>query len=132
ESSDSKDSLMYPSIRKLPLLGVKYADLYRRTKIQETVFELLTQQYELAKVQEAKEIPSVKVLDPALRPTKRSFPPIGTIIVVGTAFGLFAAMAWVFADYHWESIETNDPRKMFALEVFSTLKRDAARVFRKR
>ena len=56
---------MFPSIRRLPLLGVTYADLYQRTKIQETVYELLTQQYELAKVQEAKEIPSVKVLDPA-------------------------------------------------------------------
>src|SRR5580700_1242907 len=52
------DNSLYPSIRKLPLLGVTYADLYRRTKIEETVYELLTQQYELAKVQEAKEIPS--------------------------------------------------------------------------
>ena len=40
-----------------------YADLFLQTKIQATVFELLTQQYETAKVQEAKEIPSVKVLD---------------------------------------------------------------------
>ncbi len=63
----ANDKSMYPSIRRLPLLGVTYADLYRQTKIQETVYELLTQQYELAKVQEAKEIPSVKVLDPADR-----------------------------------------------------------------
>ena len=55
----------FPTMRNLPLLGAKYADYYRRTKIQETVFELLTEQYELAKVQEAKETPSVKVLDPA-------------------------------------------------------------------
>src|SRR6266566_2528782 len=47
-------SLPYPTIRSLPLLGAKYADYYRRAKIQETVFELLTEQYELAKVQEAK------------------------------------------------------------------------------
>ena len=51
------DSL-YPSIRKLPLLGVTYADLYRKTRVQEAVFETLTQEYELAKVQEAKEIPT--------------------------------------------------------------------------
>jgi len=31
------------------LLGAKYADHYRRAKIQETVYELLTEQYELAK-----------------------------------------------------------------------------------
>ena len=44
-ASQGADSL-YPSIRKLPLLGVTYADLYRRTKIQETVFELLTRSEE--------------------------------------------------------------------------------------
>ena len=47
----------YPTIRSLPLLGAKYSDYYRRAKIQETVFELLTEQYELAKIQEAKETP---------------------------------------------------------------------------
>src|SRR5208283_5859115 len=49
--SSKSDPSLYPSIRQLPLLGVTYADLYRQTKIEETVFELLTQQYELAKVQ---------------------------------------------------------------------------------
>jgi capsule polysaccharide export protein KpsE/RkpR len=44
---ESEHSL-YPSIRKLPLLGVTYSDLYRQTKIQEAVYELLTQQYEMA------------------------------------------------------------------------------------
>jgi len=53
---------IYPSIRKLPLLGVSYADLYRNAKLQEAIFETLTQGYELAKVQEAKESPSVKVI----------------------------------------------------------------------
>ncbi len=48
---------MYPSIRQLPLLGVEWADLYRKMKIQETVYELLNQQYELTRIQEAKEIP---------------------------------------------------------------------------
>jgi hypothetical protein len=43
---------LYPSIRRLPLLGVQWADLYRRMKIQETVYELLNQQYELARIQE--------------------------------------------------------------------------------
>ena len=61
----------YPSVKNLPFLGVKWADLYRQTKIRETVVELLTQQYEMARIQEAKEIPSVKVLDPASTPEKR-------------------------------------------------------------
>jgi hypothetical protein len=51
ENAASPDNAVYPSIRKLPLLGVTYADLFRHTKVEETVFETLTQQYELAKVQ---------------------------------------------------------------------------------
>ena len=48
-SSQPGDSL-YPSIRKLPLLGVQFADLYRDAKIQEAVLESLTKEYEMAKV----------------------------------------------------------------------------------
>ena len=116
------ENSLYPSIRKLPLLGVTYADLYRQTKIQETVYELLTQQYELAKVQEAKEIPTVKVLDPAIVPTKKSFPPRVDIIVLGTALGLVVTMVWLVARTRWDAVEASDPRKIFATEVFTTMK----------
>jgi len=112
---------MYPSIRKLPLLGVTYADLYRKTKIQEAVLETLTKQYEMAKVQEVKEIPTVKVLDAAHVPDKRSFPPRLLIVFLGTTFALAAATAWVFAKTRWDETEVSDERKVFAQEVFATL-----------
>src|SRR5579872_1064973 len=54
---------LYPPLRQLPRLAVPYADLYRTVKVQETVFELLTQQYEIARIQEAKDIPVVSVID---------------------------------------------------------------------
>ncbi len=112
---------LYPSIRKLPLLGVTYADLYRETKIQETVYQLLTQQYELAKVQEAKEIPTVKVLDVAMVPTKKSFPPRTVIVVLGTMLGITLAMVWIVGKTRWSVVEASDPRKVLAMEVFTTL-----------
>jgi len=117
----SQNSL-YPSIRKLPLLGVAYSDLYRQTKIQETVYELLTQQYELAKVQEAKEIPTVKVLDQAMVPTKKSFPPRTLIVVLGTMLGITLMMTWIVGKAQWERVGTSDPRRVFATEVFTTLR----------
>lgn len=120
QSDLESDNSLYPSIRKLPLLGVTYADLYRQTKIQETVYELLTQQYELAKVQEAKEIPTVKVLDQALVPTKKSFPPRTVIVALGTMLGLTLAMTWIAGKTRWEAVDANDPRKAFAVEVFTT------------
>lgn len=118
-SSQSGDS-MYPSIRKLPLLGVTFADLYRRTKIQEAVLETLTKEYEMAKVQEVKEIPTVKVLDVAHIPDKRSFPPRLLVMFLGTAFSLAIATTWIFGKTVWDETDASDARKVFAQEVFST------------
>ena len=112
---------MYPSIRKLPILGVEYADLYRQTRTQEAVYETLTQEYEMAKVQEAKEIPTVKVLDVPDIPDKKSFPPRLLIIALGTVFGLIFGAAWIFGYEVWNKTDADDPRKAFAREVFLTV-----------
>ncbi len=120
-SSQSGDS-MYPSIRKLPLLGVTYADLYRRTKIQEAVLETLTKEYEMAKVQEAKEIPTVKVLDPANVPDKKSFPPRVLIIFLGTSLALCFGAAFVLGSASWKAIDPKNPGKQIAAEIWVDLK----------
>src|SRR5258708_2899356 len=114
--------LPYPTIKSLPLLGAKYADFYRRAKIQETVYELLTEQYELAKVQEAKETPSVKVLDPARIPEKKSFPPRLVIMVLGTFLTLAISVVWVMGAARWEEVDAQDPRKVLLHEMAGTLK----------
>ncbi len=114
--------LPYPTIKSLPLLGAKYADFYRRAKIQETVYELLTEQYELAKVQEAKETPSVKVLDPARIPEKKSFPPRLVIMVLGTFLTLALSVVWVMGAARWNEVDSQDPRKVLMHEVAGTLK----------
>ena len=105
-------AMPYPTIRSLPLLGAKYADYYRRAKTQETVFELLTEQYELAKVQEAKETPSVKVLDPGTVPEKKSFPPRLIIMFLGTVLTLSMSVAWVLGSNRWQQADPQDPRKI--------------------
>jgi uncharacterized protein involved in exopolysaccharide biosynthesis len=112
----------YPSIRKLPLLGVTYADLYRRTRIQEAVLEALTKEYELAKVQEVKEIPAVKVLDAAPIPDKKSFPPRTLIVFIGTLCAFLAATFWLFSKTAWDRTDKRDARKLFAQEVFTDLR----------
>jgi uncharacterized protein involved in exopolysaccharide biosynthesis len=121
-ASAQVQGLPYPTIRSLPLLGAKYGDYYRRTKIQETVFELLTEQYELAKVQEAKETPSVKVLDPARVPEKKSFPPRLEIMFVGTFLVFASSVVWVLGSARWKEVDPRDPRKVFTQEVVETLK----------
>lgn len=126
--SAAADPWLYPPIRQLPILGVTYADLYRQTKIQETVYELLTQQYELAKVEEAKEVPSVKVLDAAVAPTKKSFPPRGLLTVAGASVTFAAACAWIFLRHAWQGMDPQDPERQFAAEIFTTLRANATSI----
>jgi uncharacterized protein involved in exopolysaccharide biosynthesis len=113
---------LYPSIRELPVLGVGYADLFRNTKIQEAVFQTLTQEYELAKVQEAKETPSVKVLDPPDVPEKKSFPPRMLIITLGTMLAIAGSVLWVFGKVAWDQTWQEYPQKVFAQEVICTVR----------
>ena len=116
----AKSDELYPSIRRLPLLGVEWADLYRRMKIQETVFELLNEQYELAHIQEAKEIPVVRVIDSANVPEKKSFPPRLLTVLLLTTFSLLGGMAWVLTSRRWRLMDPDDPWKLLAQDVWHT------------
>jgi uncharacterized protein involved in exopolysaccharide biosynthesis len=118
----------YPSMRQLPILGVPYADLFRKLKVEQAVYETLTKEYELAKVQEAKEIPIVKVLDPAVVPQKRSFPPRVPIIFLGTSMAFVLAAVWVIGKAQWREIDPRDPGKLFVQEVFRKLGTRLARI----
>lgn len=113
---------MYPSIRQLPVLGVSYADLYRKTKVEEAVFQTLTQEYELAKVKEAKETPTVKVLDPANVPEKKSFPHRGLIGLGGALFAGVLGVLWVVGSESWRQLDPQDARKILASEVGGSIR----------
>jgi capsule polysaccharide export protein KpsE/RkpR len=117
----------YPSVKSLPLLGVKWADLYRNSKIRETVVELLTQQYEMARIQEAKEIPQVKVLDPASTPERRS-PSWLLIIFAGTFLGALLACMGYFIKNWWDRWDQDDPRRMLISQVLRGGRRNVSSV----
>lgn len=129
--SAQDDSSLYPSIRQLPILGVTYADLYRRTKVQEAVFETLTKEYEMAKVEEAKETPSVKVLDPPNIAERPSSPNRWLIIFGGGALCFLAAGAWILIESKWNEVAPDDPGKLLAQEIFGTTRNQIATLSRR-
>jgi hypothetical protein len=91
-------------------------------KIQETVYQLLTQEYELAKIQEAKEIPTVKVMDEAALPERKSFPPRLGFMALGALLGCLTGALWILGAVFWDAIEPDDPAKAFTLDVLSTVR----------
>lgn len=115
--SGSNSQEEFPSIRQLPLLGVRWADLYRQTKIQETVYELLTSQYEMAKIEEAKETPVIKILDVAVPPERKSFPPRAVFVFLGSSLALAGGMMWILGTTTWRRMDSGDPKKQLAEEI---------------
>ena len=85
---------------RIPDLSLQYARLLRDAKVQETLFELLTQQYELARIKEAKDSPTIQVLDMATVPEKKSGPRRGLIVVLAAFSALVLSSIWAFiAEY---------------------------------
>ena len=97
-----KSDQLLPSVRKLPILGFTYYDLYRQVAMQDSVYQTLTKQYELAKVQEAKEIPPVKVLDEPDVPERKSSPHRSIIVVLGFLLSALAGITWILASALWD------------------------------
>jgi capsule polysaccharide export protein KpsE/RkpR len=107
----------FPSITELPVLGYTYYDLYREAKIRETVYEFLTQQYELAKVQEAKELPTVRVMDPAVKPERKSAPKRTWIVGLSVLGALIIAGLFVMGRSAWEQRPPNDSLRLLGAEM---------------
>lgn len=75
--------------------GVEYLRRYRELKYREAVFELLTKELEIAKLDEAREGEIVQVVDPAVTPDNKSSPH-RTLIVIGMAIlAFFVAVSWI-------------------------------------
>jgi capsule polysaccharide export protein KpsE/RkpR len=127
-NTGDEDSDPYPSIRKLPLLGVEWSDLFRRTKVQEVVFETLTKQYELAKVEEARETPSVKVLDTADVPERKSYPPRTILVLLATGFVFILSCVWVLGYARWQEIDPADPKRILSQQIFQNIRASVNRI----
>jgi len=113
---------LYPSIRQLPLLGVRYLDLLRRNEIDEAVYELLTKEYEMAALEEARDVPTAQVLDSAVTPQKKTSPHRAYIVLGGMCFSFASGIAWILSCAYWRRTDPQLAWKVFAQEVFLTFK----------
>jgi uncharacterized protein involved in exopolysaccharide biosynthesis len=118
----------YPSIRTLPALGYRYEELYRQVKTQETIFDFLTQQYELARVEEAKELPVVRVMDQPSVPEKKSSPIRSLIVGLSVFAALLLGCWWVVEKEKWNQLPLDDGRRLLLAEVKSDLRAAMRRI----
>ncbi|MFC1813821.1 GumC family protein [Thermodesulfobacteriota bacterium] len=106
-----KDSDFYIPFNELPELGMQLVRFIREAKIQEKIFELVTSQYELAKVEEAKDIDTIQVLDKAVPPDKKSSPKRSLIVILSTFLAFFFAVFMAFFLEFMDRIKTEDEER---------------------
>ena len=96
--------------------------------MQEVILETLTKQYELAKVEEARETPSVKVLDTADVPERKSYPPRTILVILGTGFVFVLSCVWVLGHARWQEIDAADPAKVLSQQIFQNIRASVNRI----
>jgi uncharacterized protein involved in exopolysaccharide biosynthesis len=92
----------------VPEVGVRLAELIREVKVQETVWQLLNQQYYSTKIQEARDTPTVQVLDEARPPEQRTQPKRTMLVLVAGFLTLMFSVFWAFVLEYGERVKARE------------------------
>jgi tyrosine-protein kinase Etk/Wzc len=91
-SEDSASGGIIVPKGQVPEAGLEYVRKLRDVKYNETIFDILARQFEVAKLDEAKQGALIQVVDPAIPPDRKSFPKRGLIVIAATAVGFFIGL----------------------------------------
>ena len=120
--SDIDVSHPFPALRQLPQLGVRWANLYRNVRIHETVFDLLSEQYETARIEEVKSIPTVSVIDVPGLPERKSGPHRTLIVLISSFLSAVVTAVFLLARRSWLEMDGEDARRVLATRIASTIR----------
>ena len=104
ETEQTNIKNIFPAFSRMPELETQLRQLMREVEIQNTLLTFLTQQYEEAKINEAKDTPTIQVLDIAVKPNIK-YKPFRALMVIGA--GIFGLIFSFFISFVRERI---DPR----------------------
>ena len=85
---------------KVPEVELEYVRKDREVKYHEALFDMLSRQYEAARLDEARDAPVLQVLDEASYPDTKSSPKRMLIMLGGVVFGFIAGCVWVLMHEH--------------------------------
>ena len=111
--SSAKEQVYLP-FQDVPSVALQLAELLREAKVQETVWSLLNQQYYQAKIEEARNTPTVQVLDAAVPPAFRSFPKRKMTAIVAGILSVVLTLLYVLIENYLIALRNrpDDRRKL--------------------
>jgi uncharacterized protein involved in exopolysaccharide biosynthesis len=114
EGSEGTSSI--PKVGDVPQLGQEYMRLLREFKIQETLLELLTKQYEMAKFTEAKDVSPVQIIQVARVPDMKSKPSRSQIVILFTFMAFSVTVLYIFFRDKYAKLDENNLEKWRSLK----------------
>jgi tyrosine-protein kinase Etk/Wzc len=101
---------MFPPASTVPEARYQFGQLFREQKIQEAVYLLLNQRYEVAKADAARETSTFQVLDAPVRATHKSRPKRAKLILIGLVLGMLGGCGWALGRERLGVHPTSPPR----------------------
>ena len=115
-TDDNNNSNLFIPFSKVPELGVEYVRLFREITIQEKLLEFLLPQYEQAKIQEAKDTPTVQILDKAVKPILRTKPKRAIMVILAGMLSIVFSMVIAFLIEYIRNLKSNEDSDYYKLE----------------
>jgi uncharacterized protein involved in exopolysaccharide biosynthesis len=107
-SEDSASGGIIVPKGQVPEAGLEYVRKLRDVKYNETIFEILARQFEVAKLDEAKQGALIQVVDPAVVPDRKSSPKRALIVLVSTVAGFLLGILLALMAKALENVQ-NEP-----------------------
>jgi uncharacterized protein involved in exopolysaccharide biosynthesis len=117
-----------PSVGSVPGLGQEYVRLMREFKIQESIVELMTKQYELARINELKDVVPFQVIQSAKVPERKSKPKRSRMVIFATMAAFFASVFFAFIREYADRMPQEDKVRWREIGDMSGLRGIGARV----
>lgn len=97
------------SFARLPEVSAEFARRYLNYRIQEETYLMLSQQLEYAKILEARDAPTLTILDSAVPPQRHSFPKRSVLTIGAFIFSIFAGVILAFTGEYFAYLRENKP-----------------------
>lgn len=120
ENRNGTNGVVIP-FQHIPDLAMQYARLYREVEVQSKLYQFLMQQYEQARIREAKTTPVVQVLDYAVPPERKAKPKRALIVASATLLATLLAMLVAVSQERIEQTKRSDPERYKRYQEISGL-----------
>jgi len=122
ESQTLKNELksVFPPLADIPDLGMEYLRLYREVQVQNKIYELLVEQHERAKIKEARDTPTIQILDPAIKPERKAKPKRALIVLASVLLSMAIVLSILIVDERIKRLEYSDPDRYEKAQAVTT------------